>query len=340
MEDTKKSKRPLLIVIIIIVVLIAAALIWYFGYKVPQDNAHAEALGNYISAVPEYNDAVAAYNEEANEYNKILSAIEEKNAILSEAVDEAQEDLNSDLEPYDVTTKERLSDEIGAALRALVEAPESKQNYTPLEVTESVSNLKTEDLNVKVTNIKAESTKLASAKETIASNKSALSLPDYSSVLTDLDEAKIAFHDSVAVLQQVTNPTEDFVVSRLTELENVGVVAPATEDNDPNGQLNKPGGYTAAVFFSSPLVVDEYGFYTGNPIEDGTSGGGSVEVYENVDNAIRRNDYLASFDGTVLASGSHTVVGTCIVRTSHDMAASKQKALEAEIIEVLTRLDK
>lgn len=46
MEETKKGKRHLLIAIIIIVVLIAAGLIWYFAYKVPQDNAHAEALGN------------------------------------------------------------------------------------------------------------------------------------------------------------------------------------------------------------------------------------------------------------------------------------------------------
>jgi hypothetical protein len=33
------------------------------------------------------------------------------------------------------------------------------------------------------------------------------------------------------------------------------------------------------------------------------------------------------------------VVGTCVVRTSDELAASKQKALEAAVIEALTKLE-
>ena len=71
----------------------------------------------------------------------------------------------------------------------------------------------------------------------------------------------------------------------------------------------------------------------------GTDGGGAVEVYANVDDANKRNDYLAVFDGTILTSGSHDVVGTCVVRTSHLLTASQQKTLEGEIADSLTKLE-
>lgn len=38
-------------------------------------------------------------------------------------------------------------------------------------------------------------------------------------------------------------------------------------------------------------------------------------------------------------SGSHKVVGTCIIRTSDSLTATQQKELEAAIIEALTKLD-
>lgn len=40
---------------------------------------------------------------------------------------------------------------------------------------------------------------------------------------------------------------------------------------------------------------------------------------------VNRDKFLASFDGSVLASGSHTVVGTILVRTSDELTASQQK---------------
>ena len=74
-------------------------------------------------------------------------------------------------------------------------------------------------------------------------------------------------------------------------------------------------------------------------IEAGTDGGGSVEVYKTAEEATKREEYLASFDGTITASGSHEVVGTCIVRTSDYLTATQQKELETAIIEALTKID-
>ncbi len=64
-------------------------------------------------------------------------------------------------------------------------------------------------------------------------------------------------------------------------------------------------------------------------------GGGCVEVYETVEYAEARNAYLAKFDGTFIASGSHTVCGTSVVRTSNNLTATQQQELEAAIIDAL-----
>ena len=165
---------------------------------------------------------------------------------------------------------------------------------------------------------------------------------DYSGVLDSLSSAKRELQDSIAQLKQVTNPSEAFVVGRITGLANVVGVEAATETNDPNGNLGKAGGYTAAVYFSSDLVdqSDVYPSegYTGI-VAVGTDGGGCVEVYATADDAAKRNDYLAAFDGSILSSGSHEVLGTCVIRTSDKLTASQQQAMTAEIRDALIRLD-
>ena len=138
-------------------------------------------------------------------------------------------------------------------------------------------------------------------------------------------------------MKQVTNPSEAFVIERLQGIEGIGDISAVTEDNDPNGQLGKSGGYTATVYYTSPLV-DQSDVIGSTVIEKGTEGGGAIEVYANVDDANKRKDYLSAFDGGILSSGSHEVVGTVLVRTSDKLTASQQKELEAAIIEALTRL--
>ena len=118
------------------------------------------------------------------------------------------------------------------------------------------------------------------------------------------------------------------------------MIEAATEDNDPNGNLHKPGGYTAAVFFIHDQVTDSYVLHNkgDTPVERGTDGGGCIEVYETKEYAETRNAYLAGFDGTVFSSGSHTVCGTIVVRTSDKLTATQQQVLEDDIISALIEL--
>lgn len=127
------------------------------------------------------------------------------------------------------------------------------------------------------------------------------------------------------------NPSEDYVVDCLEKVPNIMEIECVTEDNDPNGNLNKAGGYTACVYFSVDLI-DQSEVDGTTVIDKGTDCGGCIEVYANEEDAVKRNDYLAYFDGGILASGSHKVVGTCVVRTSDLLTATQQKLLENNII--------
>lgn len=162
----------------------------------------------------------------------------------------------------------------------------------------------------------------------------------YSGDVEKVTAATETLEKSKKKCELVTAPTEEYVIKCLKNVKDVDKVAAVTEDNDPNGMLGKQGGYTTQVYFSSKLVDDPYGVLTGDVIEDGTDGGGSIEVFSTPEEAKTREEYLAGFDSTgALSSGSHIVVGTCIVRTSSDLKASQQKELQNSIIEALTKLD-
>ncbi|WP_304425859.1 hypothetical protein [uncultured Adlercreutzia sp.] len=166
---------------------------------------------------------------------------------------------------------------------------------------------------------------------------------DYEASISALNDARKALEDSITRQKQITAPSEEFVVDRLARLEGISGIQAASEDLDPNGQFGKAGGYTAAVYFASDSVnqseVYNDGEYGYGAVGQGTDGGGCVEVYATEEDAQKRNDYLASYDGTVLASGSHNVYGTVLVRTSDLLKASEQKELETKIYESLIALD-
>ena len=129
------------------------------------------------------------------------------------------------------------------------------------------------------------------------------------------------------------NPSIESVKEAIAGVESITSIEIVTEDNDPNGQLGKQGGYTGCLYFKSSLVTDET---NESAIQAGTDGGGSIEVYANKVDAEKRNEYLAVLDGTILSSGSHNVLGTLVIRTSNKLKAFQQTELETEIINALS----
>ena len=89
----------------------------------------------------------------------------------------------------------------------------------------------------------------ATEDEIIAATQQLDSL-DYSSVLSNLSEKKSALEKSVKQYALVDAPTEAYVIECLKKVENIVDISAVTEDNDPNGNLNKAGGYTCLLYTS------------------------------------------------------------------------------------------
>lgn len=246
----------------------------------------------------------------------------------SDEVKAAKESMNSEISRIEGQLA-ILQDEIATAeaLAGTEEAPLDENVIPSLE--SAISEAKT---------IEFTAPSVPSGLEEINAETDKLKAIDYEADVQALKDAETAVSNSIEQMKLVTNPSESFVIERLQGVEGVGDISAVTEDNDPNGQLGKDGGYTATVYFTSPMV-DQSNVNGSNVIEKGTDGGGAIEVYANADDANKRKDYLAAFDGGILSSGSHEVVGTVLVRTSNKLTASQQDQLEAAIIEALTRLN-
>lgn len=161
---------------------------------------------------------------------------------------------------------------------------------------------------------------------------------------------------------KLVNPSEDYVISCLKTVNGVTDIEAATETHDPNEQLHKKGGYTAAIYFRIKQIeiteeenewdegsVDYYLNANGNkeyllldegqsiksPVDIGTQGGGQIEVYVSAKEAKARDEYLAAFDGSAFSSGYHTVVGSMVIRTSEYLTASQQQQLADDVIAAL-----
>lgn len=247
----------------------------------------------------------------------------------SEEVKSAKEDLNAEIERIEGQVS-ALQEEITAAedLATTEETPLDESVIPAVE--DEISNAKTVEFTAPAIPSDLEDINLETAK---------LKEVDYETNLQSLKEAEQAVNDSIEKMKLVTNPSEAYVLEHLRGIDGVDEIAAATEDNDPNGQLHKDGGYTSAVFFTSSWV-DQSEVYGGSSVIDkGTSGGGCIEVFATTEDANERDTYLAAFDGSVLSSGSHTVIGTVVIRTSDELTASQQDKLETAIIESLTKLD-
>ena len=260
------------------------------------------SLGAYFGYFKPHKEAVEAYNV-------VVSDIQEKNDQLDGEIKKLQELVDNEDKPLDETT-------IDTAKEALKNAGASK-----IVIGE-----------------------MPKATKDILSRTKELSTPvDYSDELTSLSTAYTNLENSKKQYKQVVNPSEEFVMQRILTVDDVADARAVTEDQDPNGNLHKAGGYTSTIYFESKTVnqSDVYvsGEYADVLIDKGTDAGGAIEVYKNVEDAEKRRDYLATYDGTIFANGTHTVIGTVLVRTSNELTATQQKELEQKVIDALTRLE-
>lgn len=148
-------------------------------------------------------------------------------------------------------------------------------------------------------------------------------------IIKSLEEAK-------RVVEQIINPSADWITSRLTEIKSITGTEAVSIGNDPNQMLGKEDGYTSCVYFT--ITDIDSSTVEGNTIvEKGTDAGGAIEVYATVEDAEARCEYLSGFDNTLLYSGSYAIIGTMVVRTSYRLDGKQQLELTNEITKVLTK---
>ena len=138
------------------------------------------------------------------------------------------------------------------------------------------------------------------------------------------------------------NPDVKNVKSKIEKINDISDICIVTEDHDPNGKLNKQGGYTGALYFINKNIdTTKYQEYWDNDkmemvkskdaCDMGTSAGGCIEIYANEDDAKKRNAYLSQLDA-IVSGGYHEVKGTLVIRISDDLTATEQKEFVKKII--------
>ena len=327
------KKKKTLAIIIIIFVFIAGICIWYFGFKKPHD----KAFSDYSATVEEYNQKIPVYNDAVTEFNNAVQAVADENQRLEDAISKAQAVIDSGEPPYDNATLSSLSAIISSAQNGKISTPDSAELLQEIVVTEDDKKLNTNELKEKISNLSTQTQALEGNAQQLIASTSGIAKPDYTSTISEIQTAQKTLEDSITINKQIMNPSEDFVKNKLSTISSITEMQGVTEDNDPNGNLNKAGGYTSTVYFSVSLI-DQSQVYGDTLIDKGTDAGGSIEVYSTVEDAEKRNTYLGAYDGSFLSSGSHTVLGTIVIRTSDKLTASQQKELESQIIACFTTL--
>ena len=287
-------------------------------------------------AVDEYNKEATSFNEKVKPYNEAVEQIEAANKTLQATLDAAQKVINNGEEPYDPETLEQLKSKLVAAGEAKKATPEEIAEYKSRTVSEES---KKDELEV----LKSQAEKdIEMIKETIIPDIP--EIPNYEAVINDVIDAQGVYEDSIMSLKQITAPSDDFVMERLQRVETITEMGAVTPDHDPNGQLNKQGGYIGCIYFTD-TQVDRSRLYIepgkDNVIDIATEGGGAIEVFATKEEAEVRNNYLGTFDGMgAMSSGSHYVEGTCLIRTSNHLNGTQQKELTSKITEALIAVDK
>lgn len=152
------------------------------------------------------------HTEAVAEFDAAAAVAAESNKALDASITEAEDLLAAGAPPFNAATLKALEESTAQAKEARVVVP-AMPDGTP-EI-------------------------LAAAEE--------LSAPiDLTPEQASLSSAMRSYVDSTRQLEQLTNPGKDFVLERLDDVPTISGAKAATEDNDPNGSLNKPGGYTAA----------------------------------------------------------------------------------------------
>ena len=139
--------------------------------------------------------------------------------------------------------------------------------------------------------------------------------------------------ENIIIANKIINPSVEYVVKSLRKVTNISDIEVVSDEDKKSDLFYYDGMFKDCAYFTSKLVK---GIIDGQtPVEKGTDAGGCVEIYETVEKAHERYDYLMGFDNTIYYSGQFITVGTMIVRTSYLLSDEENNELVNEIIDAL-----
>ena len=123
-----------------------------------------------------------------------------------------------------------------------------------------------------------------------------------------------------------------------SEVETIESIEMATEETDNNNLLGKQGQYIELGWFvdsrveKEPQFDDEYN-EIGSVSQTGNAGGGAIEKFRSVNDAKKRNEYMASLDSLpkIMSPGFHEQYGVFVIRVSAHLTASQQNEIAEKI---------
>ena len=183
-----------------------------------QESGDYAAAAEVFQILGDYQDS-ASRLKLCNEYifaiqsfDKALIKLEEENTMLDTAIESAYAIAHSEETALDESLRPALEMTVSEALAARIEEVERPDDLADITAaTERMSGV------------------------------------DYSSILSVLAEKQEALEYSMKQYALVNNPDEAYIIACLGKISGILEIAAATEDNDPNRQLHKEGGYTSAV---------------------------------------------------------------------------------------------
>ncbi len=244
-----KRKRGVIAAGVTVAVVLIGILGWYFGVKIPKEKAYKA----YVVAVDQANTAIGEYNDCINNYNTKAKEVININDELDTTLTTAQNLIDSGDEPFEGEKITTLSNTVKDARNNKVPTPSLKEIVPTVSIDETVVSRSKGDIETATQELSGVSEKYISSIPSTESEMTALTVPDYSEIMARIAEQTKELENSYAIQKQITAPEEDWVITRLGRVEDIASIVPVTEENDPNGHLNKDRGYTATVYFMSPL---------------------------------------------------------------------------------------
>lgn len=289
-----------------------------YYYKVDELNAE---ISNYKYIV----DIVQAYNLDVSSDFQIETIQVDSNKKIEWSSFDSFTDAMSELDKKSDLLEEAYYNAASVSYNALI----SDYNL----VAKSYNQLADKSVLMYIDGMNSEYKLIDSSKDISKYSKEEL-LNEINTVIENIQKAV----EDYEVVAQITNPSEELIINKLTNISQIEDVQAVTKENDPNELLGKDGGYTSCIYFAVNGIKSNL-LDNKDTIKKGTDGGGAIEIYENSEDALNRCDYLSQFDDTVLYTGSYTAVGTMVIRTSYLLDDKNQVDLTNSIIQEITSLD-